>query len=296
MNASLPEAGLAVIPAHSESQAMDWSLVLASQDIPSTIERLEEKRWVLAVESQDYDRALAAIRQYRLENRRWAWRQPLPWPDVIFHWGGLLWGWLMLVIFRLSAVDYPSIPSFAQMDSKAVSAGEWWRLFTATFLHGDLAHLFANAATGVVLLGLAMARYGAGCGLLAAYLAGAAGNLAGFLIYNGAYQGLGASGMVMGALGLLSMPNLPIRKMGGPATRHMIKSALAGVLLFVLLGTNAKSDVIAHLGGFVTGLFFGVVLQLLPHGIALRKRFSCGSWFVYLTLVLLSSWLALTHR
>src|SRR5688500_16356435 len=59
-----------VIPVKSERQAMDWSLVLVSQGIESTIERVPESdRWQLSVPSGDYARAVQALRQYHVENK-----------------------------------------------------------------------------------------------------------------------------------------------------------------------------------------------------------------------------------
>lgn len=49
-------------------------------------------------------------------------------------------------------------------------------------------------------------------GLLAAYLAGVGGNLATWLVYGDNHRGLGASGMVMGALGLLAAQSVGLLK------------------------------------------------------------------------------------
>ena len=55
---------------------MDWGLVLASQEIEAMISRTEEG-WALVVEERDYQRAQAALQQYRVENRGWRWKQRL---------------------------------------------------------------------------------------------------------------------------------------------------------------------------------------------------------------------------
>lgn len=286
----------ATIPAHSERQAMDWSLVLASQDIPTTIDRTEDNRWQLLVDLADRERALQAIRQYRLENRRWAWRQTLPGSDLVFHWGGPVCCLLLAIAYWLSAVELPGIIAAARFDSAAVARGEWWRPFTAVLLHADLAHLLTNTATGVVLFGLAMARYGAGCGLLAAYLSGAAGNFAGLLLYPRPYHGLGASGMVMGALGLMAVPAISAWRPGSGALKQLLRGTVAAVMLFVVLGTNPSSDVIAHAGGFAAGLLFGLVFNLLPTQTLQKKGVVSASWFVLGFLFTLTGGLALWRR
>ncbi|MFN7138837.1 MAG: rhomboid family intramembrane serine protease [Limisphaerales bacterium] len=150
------------------------------------------------------------------------------------------------------------------MNNKAVAEGEWWRLFTAVTMHGDLGHLAANATTGLILLGLAMARYGAGIALLAAYLAGAGGNLAGYLLYDHTHRGLGASGMVMGALGLVAIQPFAFRTGKFIAGQIIFRSLFAGFLMLVLMGTTPGTDIIAHVGGFVFGAIFGALLNISP--------------------------------
>ncbi len=160
----------AIIPARNRRQAMDWSLVLLSQGIECIFEHLEAG-WALLVGPQDFERAVAALRQYEIENPGWRWRQELPWPPVVFHWGALLWCLVLAAVHWLNTLGGMNLTAIGRMQSDAVLNGAWWRLFTAIMLHGDLAHLMANITFGLVVLGLAMARYGPGCALLAAYLA-----------------------------------------------------------------------------------------------------------------------------
>lgn len=283
----------AVIAARSERQAMDWSLVLASQDIPARIERMGEKEWALWVAPQDEERAWASIRQYRLENRRWKWTQPLPRSGLLFHWGGLFWCLLIAAVHKISVLDLPRLRDVWVLNSQAFWSGEWWRAFTAILLHADLGHLLANMTTGFLLLGLAMARFGAGWGLLASYASGVAGNLFGLVLYQTPYTGLGASGMVMGALGLISIPTLSAWRLPGPTLRVLLKGALAGILLFVLLGTNPASDVLAHLGGFVAGVLLGGLLSAAPKQV-LAHPFGLGvGWLTLIMMVILTGWLGL---
>ena len=71
----------------------------------------------------------------------------------------------------------------------------------------------------------------------------------------------GASGVVMGALGLLTVPSLILPKQQkANAIRLIAGGLLAGVLIFVMIGVNPETDVVAHLGGFVTGWLLGLVL------------------------------------
>jgi membrane associated rhomboid family serine protease len=282
----------AIISAHSRRQAMDWSLALISQEIESTILHTEEG-WSLAVASADYGRAVAIIEQYQRENRGWEWRRELQWPGITFHAGGTIWCLLLVLLHWATPFLNSDLKSAGIMDSVAVLNGEWWRLFTATMLHADIAHLIANVTIGFVVFGLAMGRYGAGCALLAAYLAGAGGNVAGLLFYPEPYRGLGASGMVMGGLGLLTIQTLSLRRENPHAVKYIISGVFAGFLLFVLLGLDPASDVIAHLGGFVSGLAIGSLLTLFPAKTWNNEKFDFASKLLLTGLVILTWALAL---
>lgn len=253
----------AVIAARSEKQAMDWSLVLVSQGIESSIEPPDEQHgWRLLVPPVELRRALWTIHQYRTENQPRPWLQTLPWTGLVFDGRSLLWGLLLASFFVLSETRLPGLRAAGVMDNAAVWSGEWWRLFTAVCLHGDAAHLVANATTGFVLLGLAMGGFGPGLGLLGSFLAGAGGNLAGLLVYPPQHRGLGASGMVLGALGMLTAQWLVFWRAGQPARQLIGRGVFAGSLLMVLLGFNPATDVVAHVGGFLAGGCVGALLAL----------------------------------
>src|SRR5581483_3365473 len=158
----------------------------------------------------------------------------------------------------------------------------------------DLAHLASNAIFGVVLLGLTMGRYGTGVGLLAAYLAGAGGNLLSWLLSTRPHLGLGASGMVMGCLGLLAVQSVSLWRRTSRAGQEFLGGLLSGVMLFVLLGLAPGTDVMAHFGGFVSGLLLGGVLAGWIR--QLRKPlFNAIGALMFVALVIVPWWLALQH-
>ena len=283
-----------IIPARSRKQAMDWALVLASQAIPASLLRSEEGRWELHVEPQDWDRAFDAIRLFETENPRRFWEGEAAWSGLAFHWGVLGWCCAMVLTYGLSVGPIGSLLTGGEVDSAAVRSGEWWRLFTAVLLHADLAHLLMNLVSGFLLLGLAMAVFGGGSTLLAGYLAGALGNVCSLLVAREQYLGLGASGMVMGALGLLSANALSDWRAFGTRAKRAWRPLFAGTLLFVLLAFDPASDVVAHSGGFVAGLGLGTVLALAPSR-SISERINRASWLGLIVLNGLTLWLALAH-
>jgi rhomboid protease GluP len=285
-------AGHMRIPSRSRRQTMDWALVLASQGLEAVIdEGADGAGWGLVVAEADYPAAVEAIRLYRLENRHWHWRQPLPWQGLIFDGRVAAWGLLMIAADWLGRLSRSDIQAAGCMDNAAVRAGEWWRLFTAMLLHADVAHLTANLTLGVVLLGLAMGRYGGGVGLLAASLAGAGGNVASLLVYPASQQSLGASGMVMGGLGLLAAQSLLYLRQNPNSRRSGLRGVLAGAMLFVLFGLSPGTNIMAHLGGFVTGLVLGAGLVRMPSRWQ-NPRTDLVAWLLYGGLTVTTGWLA----
>jgi rhomboid protease GluP len=281
------------IPARSKRQAMDWSLVLVSQDVETTIDFTEELGWGLIVSAEEHERALGVLQQYRAENRHWPWRQKISSKGVLFDWGSTGWVLLVALFYGIQTHASADFRDAGLMDAIAVSHGEWWRLFTAIFLHADLGHFAMNAAFGFFLLGLTMGNFGTGFGLLAAYLAGVGGNLATWLIYSGGHRSLGASGMVMGCLGLLASQAIFFRRAPNNF-KYAVAGLAAGVMLFTLLGLSPGSDVLAHFGGFVSGIALGGVLRAVPR-ISRNTGANIVAGMAFCALVILPWWLTLSQ-
>jgi len=281
------------IRARSRRQAMDWALVLASQGIGAKIDRDDDgDGWCLLVSAHDGQKAFAAIRQYHVENRGWTWRQTASWPRTFVNWGSLAWAVALALFFWRSNVD-GAWQNAGIMDSAAVGSGQWWRIFTAMTLHQNPEHLVSNLLAGTILIGLAMGRFGTGLGLLASFLAGVCGNLVSLLLNAKPFVGLGASGMVMGALGLVAAQSL--RRQPGESLKRRLVGVAAGILLFVWYGVSPGSDIPAHLGGFLAGLAFGTLLLLAPSRSLRSRAFNLLAGIVTV-LLLAAAWrLALTN-
>jgi len=263
---------------------MEWGLVLASQGIEAIIDR-GGQGWALLVEERDYPRAQDALAQYRVENRNWHWRQPVPEAGLIFHWGSVGWAAAIVAVYYWTAVRFPGLRSAGILDSDKVARGQWWRLLTAVTLHQGPPHLMANASMGFILMGLAMARYGAGVALLATFLAGVAGNAADLLVYTQPHQSLGASGMIMGALGAITVQSFSFWRKIRPGGRFLFRALAAGVLILVLVGFSQDSDVVAHVGGFIAGALFGCALGWVRPARLQSGPANAGAFFALAVLI-----------
>jgi rhomboid protease GluP len=249
---------LHTIPARSRRAAMDWSLVLASQGIEHTIDSVEDA-WALLVSDVDAERANAAIQAYEQENTT-VWRQEVKWTGLLFDWRSVFWWMFVGALFFLCEAR-PAVRDLGAFDSARFLQGEWWRAITAVSLHANGAHLALNAATGLVLLGMAMGFYGAGRGLLLSLLCGAGANACEAFLSSGSYVGLGASGMVMASLGLLAAQS--VFESHTSAREWAGRGVIAAALLFALLGLDMNSDVLAHFLGFVNGIVAGIAMCLI---------------------------------
>ena len=282
------------IPVRSRRQAMDWSLVLVSQGIETTIDPpANELGWGLLIRNEDHARASETLEKYRAENRGWNWAQQRVAAGLVFDWTSVMWVVLLAFCYWMQTRQ-PAFEDAGILDSAAVKSGEWWRIFTAVMLHADLKHLTMNCSTGLLLLGLTMGFYGTGTGLLAAFLAGAGGNLAGLWIYE-KHLGLGASGMVLGALGLLAAQWFVVARKNPRAGKFILAGISGGLLLFVLFGvsTSSQTDMIAHAGGFGTGLLLSGILAFVPEKLRRNSALNILSGLILAALIVVCWSLAL---
>lgn len=280
---STEDSPSAWIVARSERQAMDWSLALLSQGIESTVDVAADGVAAgVRVASADESRARAILRMYDEENRGWALRVRMPGTEARLHGLALAWVFALVVIHASTRGHAPLRGVF---DSTAFRRGEAWRAWTATWLHADLAHLSMNGIFGGLLMGLAMGRYGPGTALGGSLAAGALANVLGGWIRPEPYVGLGASGVVMAALGMLASNLMGLWKTRPVAARWILPTLGAASVLFVQVGTSPKGDVIVHALGFLAGIPAGALAALWPaRG---RRWLEAGGWA---TAVAMTGW------
>jgi membrane associated rhomboid family serine protease len=281
------DPAFARIHAHSEKQAMDWSLVLASQGIQTTIlPRDAENRWGLQIAPEDREQALRAIQQFRVENRGWEWRRELPGSNLEIHAGALFWCFYLAAFYLITSGIYPELTIAGRLDSDQATHGQWWRFFTPIMLHADLAHLAANAVFGTLFLGLAMARFGPGLALLATFACGAIGNLFGVAMAARPYFGVGASGMMMGALGMLCIHSIGLWRKNRKSARYILSGVASGIFIFMLYGLSPGTDIMAHTGGFLGGLWVGGMLAFAPEPKLQRRGLNLAALALLAALII----------
>ncbi len=141
--------------------------------------------------------------------------------------------------------------------------GEYWRVFTAMFLHADINHLFNNMML-VFFLGAMLEKEVGHLSLGITYvLSGIGGNILS-LIYK-LHMGIpncsiGASGAAFGMDGLL----LALILFSGRKLTIVSPLQIVGVVAFSLYSgfTTPQVDNAAHVGGLLIGFLIGTIISL----------------------------------
>lgn len=145
----------------------------------------------------------------------------------------------------------------AGLVKSSYTTGEWWRLLTAPFLHGNLVHFLMNAAA-LVYLGKRIEVLARWPHLVLVFLfAACVGGEASARMIAG--TSVGASGGLLGMLGfLLVFETLHARLVPRSARRALI----AGVATTALIGLVGYQfiDNAAHLGGLLAGMVYAGIV------------------------------------
>jgi membrane associated rhomboid family serine protease len=143
--------------------------------------------------------------------------------------------------------------------------GEYWRLVTANFVHGNLMHIAFNMWCLWSLGRVSERLFGKWQTFLIYLLTGVGGALLS-LAPSSFHSEVGASGAIFGIAGAL-LAGLKFGNLSVPAWER--KSIISSMVFFVVInfalgagafGFGGNIDNMAHLGGFVTGLLIGLPL------------------------------------
>ena len=147
-----------------------------------------------------------------------------------------------------------------QLDKPAVAAGEYWRLWSVTLLHGDILHLAFNMYA-LYLAGTIVERWYGPFRYLLFYIACAAAGSTASFVFGGDVPSVGASGAIFGRFGIL----LAAGRLHHPVDRQ--SRALVSQLMFLIvinilfgLASGGAIDNAAHLGGLAAGLWLGAIV------------------------------------
>jgi membrane associated rhomboid family serine protease len=189
--------------------------------------------------------------------------------------------WMLLAVnlalYIAMAIDASRIGTFSSrlliawgaLFAPEVARGEWWRLFTATFLHINALHLALNMLA-LTLVGPVVERLVGTRAFLVFYLASGLVGAAASLSVHPLTTAAGASGSIIGLYGVLLAMTFE-RRQASPLTldeqaplvprvllHGHLQSAVSLIASTLILGWfDPRADNAAHTGGFVAGCLFG---------------------------------------
>jgi membrane associated rhomboid family serine protease len=168
-----------------------------------------------------------------------------------------------VVVFLLErfGTDTSVVNRYAMWPAAVHVQGEYYRAFTAMWLHANFLHIFFNMIA-LLIVGPAVEVLLGKLRFLALYLiAGLGGSVFSYLLSQPNVIGIGASGAIMGVLGAYVVL---------AARRHLPMAPVVGLLVLnFAIGFTGSIDWRAHLGGLVTG---AVLALLYDYAGGLRDR------------------------
>ncbi|MDM5271351.1 rhomboid family intramembrane serine protease [Sulfurovum sp. zt1-1] len=158
---------------------------------------------------------------------------------------------------------------------------EWWRLFTAMFLHGGMTHILMNMFSLYIVGRPAEIYFDKRAYLAIYFFSGLIGAVTSLAIHPQSV-GIGASGAIFGVFGALAGFFLIHRERIGAQTKVFMKNFGVIIALNIFLGLSIPAiDMSAHIGGLMVGFIGGMMLSYNPRWL----------WFysIVMVITLLSS-------
>lgn len=286
-------------PSLSRQKARSWSLVLSARLIPCRIAK-DRRRWQLLVPADGFEAAIRELRQYERENRGWPPPPPAKVPNknnavltvcilaavAVFH-------NLTLTGFGLLGPDFVAWLNIGNAHAGKIMSGELWRTCTALTLHADWLHLFGNLLIGGVFIVRLCRDLGSGLGWLLVVASGILGNLINAWLQAPDHRAVGASTAVFGAVGVLAAISLVrYRHNLRPQKRWLLPIAGAFGLLAMLGAGGGRTDLGAHLFGFLAGLALGAGAEWAIERSGRPASFLNGMFASLSIAAVLGSWYA----
>jgi membrane associated rhomboid family serine protease len=173
----------------------------------------------------------------------------------------ILWGMDPETTYRLGSSNL-----------NAFALNQWYRLVTAMFLHGGLIHIGFNMMVLLDLGPVVEELFGSARYLFIYILTGAAG----FALSMFFHPAVGASGALMGLIGVLIAVT---GKRGSIESKALRSRLISWAVSVFLIGFFIHADNIAHFGGLATGFILGkIMVDRQPMSSSERNRAYALGW------------------
>lgn len=171
-----------------------------------------------------------------------------------------------------SLFDGPSVPrlfDLGALQPLAIANGQYWRLFTAMFLHAGLLHIGFNAYALYLFGSMIESNLGKTRFVLIYFVSGFVASASSYAFGDVTGVAVGASGAIFGIFGAFIAYNYRRRHLAMASANLRWAATLLVLNAFLALGFGAI-DWRAHVGGLVAGVAAGFVAE--GWGPASRRR------------------------
>jgi rhomboid protease GluP len=172
--------------------------------------------------------------------------------------------WLALEVSG-GSTDPEVLLDFGAMSAPRIADGDYWRLFTAMFLHAGATHILFNGLALFIFGRMVEGIFGHSRFAIVYLLAGLFGSVASFTL-NSTGVGAGASGAIFGVIGALAAYFVTNREVLGTMGRQNLTGLLVLAGINLLFGFSVPGiDNWAHIGGLGSGFLLGMTLAPSYH-------------------------------
>lgn len=188
---------------------------------------------------------------------------------------------LLFGIYPTTGLTNPHVATLISLGGSSYilvkESGQWYRLLTAIFLHGNLAHLLINMYALAIVGGILEPIIGAGWYLALFFLAGISGTFLSMLFNEPHVTSVGASGAIMG---IFTVALIIIAKYSSDEARTITIAGWLPAFILSMLPLSPRIDYIGHIGGALGGFLVAILLILLwsPH--TMKPRFAVMGWLI----------------
>ncbi|MFX0016376.1 MAG: rhomboid family intramembrane serine protease [Promethearchaeota archaeon] len=168
---------------------------------------------------------------------------------------------LIIVVYIVGMVLFPynlfiQSPEVLQLfgENEKIFQGEFYRLFSAMFIHANVVHLVSNVLF-LIIFGIRLEELKSASLLIFGFIiCGFIGNVASLLwfLLGISMNSVGASGAIFGLLGIISY-------LVQSKTKHERRQSLYLLIIFFLITIGQDTNFVSHLFGLLGGIFVGWV-------------------------------------
>lgn len=260
---SSPLDGLNISVNQTMSETDEYNVVVgpASSSVSPHLSQFENIQSVLKVSSNPQkalQKAVHSLNRLTQKKQRQGLRKMIPLTTAITALVTIVY-FLLVGFTSFKKIDFTlgAVMFGAYYKPLIVGGNEWFRLLTAGFLHADVFHLLMNVFALNMIARVAEPVLGKWKYMALLLLGIITGNLFVF-IRNEATVGVGLSGGIFALMGWLVVYLFESGAFQNKKLRNEIISTLA---INVMISMMPNISFMAHLGGFITGVFFAVIVS-----------------------------------